>query len=248
MPQSGIGRIKLFNDFTGVGVPIAGTTEAPIILGDFNVVGQGLAETDSGAIRLDSDGLSGVIQLTTTDEDIHAAGLQTATMFDVGLMGTIVMETRVRAAALATEEIFIGFSDVNTDLAIIETAIMHGAGTTLTLTASDLVGFFVADELTDDEGIHMPYNGGSTTGATVSTAVASGIDMVAGDFIILRLEIDNNGTARWYINGVLKQTKIGAVSTTVDLCFNCIVESKTTSVHSLDVDYVEISANRDWTV
>lgn len=247
MAQSEVGKIRIFEDFTGPEVAVAGTTAPPINFGPyFQLVGQGIAEADSGAVA--QAGLSGVMRFTTTDEDVHCAGLQTDTMFDVGLMAPIVMEARVQLPALTTEEVFIGFSDVQTDLAIIEGAIMHGATTTLTLTASDLIGFFLADELTDDEGWHMPYNGGTTTGATTSTSVASGVDAVAGEYNILRLEIDNNGTARWYIDGVLKQTVEGAVSTTTDLCFSCLVESKTTATKSMDVDYILITANRDWTV
>jgi len=247
--QSEVGDIKIFEDFLGGEVAVAGTTAPPVALTSaLNVVGQGLAEADAGMSIYDSDGLSGVAAFVTTNEDVHACGLQTATVFDVGKMAPIVMEVRVRMPALATEEVFIGFSDVNTDLAIIEGAIMHGVTTTLTLTASDLIGFFLADELTDDEGWHMPYNGGATTGATTSTAVASGVDAIAGEFNILRLEIDNNGTARWYIDGVLKQTVVGAVSTTTDLCFNCLVESKTTACKTMDIDYVLIRANRDWTI
>jgi hypothetical protein len=246
--QSEVGRIKLFEDFTGPGIPVADTVAPPIMLGQFNVVGQGLAETDSGAPRLDSDALDGVIQLTTTDEDIHAAGLQTATMFDVAKMAPIVMEARVRCAAITTGEIFIGFSDVNTDLAIIEGAISHIGTTTVTLTASDLVGFQKSSEATDSTDWHGVFNGGTTTGATVSTDIDFDTPQVAGDFQILKLEIDPDGTARWYIDGVLKQTKVGAVSTTTDLCFNCLVESKTTAVKTMDVDYVLVTANRDWTI
>ena len=251
MAQSGKGRIELFEDFIGVEEAVAGTTAPPIKLGaHFQLVGQGIADNDSGAVALDSDGLSGVIQLTTTDEDVHCAGLQTATMFDVGLMGTIVLEARVRMAAItaATYEVFIGFSDVNTDLAIIEGAICHGDTTTITLTASDLVGFLQASDLTDSDDWHMVFAGGTTTGLTTSTSIDADADTVAGEFQVLRLEIDNNGTARWYVDGVLKQTKVGAVSTTTDLCANILVESKAAAVKTMDVDYVLIRANRDWTV
>jgi hypothetical protein len=249
MAQSEVGRIEIFEDFIGSpSVPVAGTDAPPINFGKFNLVGQGIAETDSGAIRLDSDGLSGVVQFTTTDEDIHDAGVQTATMFDVGLMAPITMEARVRMAAITTGEEFIGFSNVNTDLAIIEGAICHGATTTLTLTASNLVGFLTSTELTDSTDIHGVYKGGSTTGATVSTSVDFDTPWVAGEWKVLKLEIDNNGTARWFVDGVLKQTVEGAVSTTTDLCFNCLVESKTTAVKTMDVDYIKITANRDWTV
>ena len=250
MAQSGKGRIEIFEDFIGVEEAVAGTTAPPIKLGAYlQLVGQGIADTDSGAVALDSDGLSGVIQLTTTDEDVHCAGLQTATLFDVGKMGTIVLEVRVRHAAItaALGETFIGFSDVNTDLAIIEGAICHGDTVTITLTASDLVGFLLAGDLTDSADWHMVYNGGTTTGETVSTSIDADAAAVAGDFQILRLEIAPNGTVRWYIDGVLKQTKAGAVSITTDLCANILVESKTTAVKTMDVDYVLIRANRDWT-
>ena len=65
---------------------------------------------------------------------------------------------------------------------------------------------------------------------------------------MLRLELFPNGTAEWWVDGVLEQTVTGAVSTSVDLCLNVLVESKTTAVKTLDIDYIKIWANRDWTV
>ena len=251
MSQSGPGKIVLFDDFTGgEEILVAATTAPPMTVGNgtFSLVGQGLAETDSGAIFLDSDGLNGVLQLTTTDEDIHAVGLQTPIMFDVGLMGTIVAEARVRQAAITTGEFFFGFSDVQTDLAIIEGAIAHAATTTLTLTASDICGFISAPELTAAAEVHAIFNGGATTGVTDSTLNELSVNWVAGEYLVLRMEIDTNGTCRWYVNGVLKKTVEGAVSTSVDLCCSLIIESKTTAVKTLDVDYLKIKANRDWTV
>ena len=247
MAQGSDSRLMIDEDFYGAASTLAATTVPPIALGGLNIVGQGIAETDSGAPRLDSDGLNGVIQLTTTNEDVHAAGLQSATMFDVGLMGSIVMEARVRQAALNTGEVFIGFSDVNTDLAIIEGAICHGDTITVTLTASDLVGFLMASDLTDNSDWHGVYNGGTTTGETVSTSVDFDAGATAGEYQVLRLEIFPNGTVEWWVDGVLEQTTTGAVSTSVDLCLNVIVESKTTAVKTMDVDYIRVWANRDWT-
>jgi len=247
--QSGQGRIRIFEDFGVTVQPVLSTVAPPIPLGAYlQLVGQGLADTDSGAVRLDSDGLSGVTQFLTTNEDVHAAGVQTATMFDVALMGTIVMEARVRMAALtaATCEAFIGFSDVNTDLAIIEGAICHGDTVTLTLTASDICGFLLASDLTDADDWHAVFAGGTTTGVTASASNDLDDDAVAGEWQILRLEIDPNGTARWLIDGVLKKTVVGAVSTTTDLCFSALREAKTAAVATMDVDYILIEANRDW--
>jgi len=250
MVQSGDSRLVINEDFLGgTEVAVASTTAPPINWPPFlTFVGQGIADTDSGAIILDSDGMNGVVQLTTTNEDVHCAGFQTPVMFDVALNGTIVLEVRARQAALNTGEVFIGFSDVATDLAIIEGAICHGDTVTVTLTASDIVGFLMASDLTDNSDWHGVYNGGTTTGETTSTDVDFDADATAGEYQVLRLELFPNGTVEWWVDGVLEQTVTGAVSTSVDLCMNVLVESKTTAVKTLDVDYIRVWANRDWTV
>ena len=250
MVQSGDSRLVINEDFLGgTEVAVASTTAPPINWPPFlTFVGQGIADTDSGAVMLDSDGLNGVVQLTTTNEDVHCAGFQTPVMFDVALNGTIVMEVRCRQAALNTGEVFIGFSDVATDLAIIEGAICHGDTTTLTLTASDIIGFLMASDLTDNSDWHGVYNGGTTTGETTSTDVDFDAGATAGEYQVLRLELFPNGTVEWWVDGVLEQTVTGAVSTSVDLCMNVLVETKTTAVKTLDVDYIRVWANRDWTV
>jgi len=250
MVQSGDSRLVINEDFLGgTEVAVASTTAPPINWPPFlTFVGQGIADTDSGAVMLDSDGMNGVVQLTTTNEDVHCAGFQTPVMFDVALNGTIVMEVRCRQAALNTGEVFIGFSDVATDLAIIEGAICHGDTTTLTLTASDIIGFLMASDLSDNSDWHGVYNGGTTTGETTSTSVDFDAGATAGEYQVLRLELFPNGTVEWWVDGVLEQTVTGAVSTSVDLCMNVLVESKTTAVKTLDVDYIRVWANRDWTV
>ena len=250
MVQSGDSRLVINEDFLGgTEVAVASTTAPPINWPPFlTFVGQGIADTDSGAIILDSDGMNGVVQLTTNNEDVHCAGFKTPVMFDVALNGTIVLEVRARQAALKTGEVFIGFSDVATDLAIIEGAICHGDTVTVTLTASDIVGFLMASDLTDNSDWHGVYNGGTTTGETTSTSVDFDAGATAGEYQVLRLELFPNGTVEWWVDGVLEQTVTGAVSTSVDLCLNVLVETKTTAVKTLDVDYIRIWANSDWTV
>ena len=71
---------------------------------------------------------------------------------------------------------------------------------------------------------------------------------MAGEFQVLRLEVAPNGTARWYIDGVLKQTKTGAVSTTTDLAVVALIEAKSAAIEYAYLDYVYVRANRDWTV
>ena len=104
MAQSEVGEIRLFNDFTGGEVGIANAVAYSAStgfhnLGDFKVIGDGIDVVDSGAVAVDG-GLGGVIRLTTTNEDAHTAALATEVMFDVALMGTLVLEARVQMAAL----------------------------------------------------------------------------------------------------------------------------------------------------
>lgn len=249
--QSEVGKINLFFDFfTGIdtsGVADNTTTRHWYDLGPFKVCGQGANEIDAGVFP--QDALSGVGRITTTDETDHAEAVCTGGLsINVGKMAPIVMEARVELNNLDTKEVFFGLSDISSATFQLEGVVGHGATTTMTLTASDLCGFWLSAELTEDEMWHAIYNGGTTTGETVSTNLELGVDAVAGEFNILRLEIDPNGTARWYIDGVLRKTVAGAVSTTTDLSMALCVEAKGAAVEELDVDYLLLTANRDWTV
>jgi hypothetical protein len=233
MPQSAANnKIRLFYDFFGEDA-IANTAELRN-LGPFSVGGQGSAEVDAGVPTI-AGFLSGAGRITTTNEDNHTTLVGTQAGFDVGLMGTIVLETRVQLENLDTKEVFIGFS-------------VHGATATITNTASDFVGFLLSSELTDDEDWHAVYNGGTAAAVTDSTALDLNDDAVAGEWQILRLELASNGTARWYIDEELLKTVEGAVSTTTNLALCVGVEAKGAAIETLDVDYISVKANRDFTV
>jgi hypothetical protein len=251
MAQAGPGKVPYFDDFAGgIEQPVGNSTAPPLDIGNstFELVGQGIQDTDSGAV-LQGAPMSSIL-ITATNEPEHAAGLNSRTScFDVGLQGTIVMEARVQQAALTSRQVFVGFSDVKTDLAILEGAILKGDTVTITLTASDICGFLMASELSDSADWHGVYKGGTAAGETVSTSVDLDADAAAATWQILRLEMDLNGNARWFVDGELKQSVAGAVSTTTDLCFNLIVEEKGSSLNAnIEVDYVRILCNRDWTV
>ena len=243
------GRIEIFEDFLA-GEDIVAATAATRSFGGsgLRVLGQGIAETDSGITVLESDGLNGVGVFTTTNEDAHSCGVATGTVFDVAKMAPIVAECRVQFADLDTKAFYFGFTDVNTDTTILEGNQLVAASGTLTLSASDLCGFLLDAEATDDEDWIMAYNGGTTTGETTIANIDANDDAVAGEFQILRLEIAPNGTARWYVDGVLKQTKTGAVSTTTDLALLAMIEARAASNEYVYLDYLYVSANRDWTV
>ncbi len=248
MAQSGYGKVVIFEDFLA-GEDIVAATAATRAFGDsgLRVIGQGIAEADSGITVGESDGLNGVGILTTTNEDAHSCGVTTGKVFDVGKMAPINIECRVQFPDLDTKAFYFGLTDVNDDTTILEGNNLVASGTSLTLSASDLCGFLIDAEATDDEDWIMVYNGGTTSGETTIANIDADNDAVAGEYDILRLEVAINGTARWYINGVLKQTVTGAVSTSTDLAVLAMVEARSAAIEYAWIDYIAIEANRDWT-
>ena len=248
MAQSGYGKISIFEDFLA-GEDIVAATAATRAFGGsgLRVIGQGIAEADSGITVGESDGLNGVGILTTTNEDAHSVGLTTGKVFDVGKMAPINIECRVQFPDLDTKAFYFGLTDVNGDTAILEGENLVAAGANLTLSASDLCGFLIDAEATDDEDWIMVYNGGTTSGETTIANIDADNDAVAAEWDVLRLEVSINGTARWYVNGVLKQTVTGAVSTSTDLAVLAMIEARAASNEYAWIDYIAIEANRDWT-
>lgn len=248
--QSDKGKIILWEDFTGKESPVAltNTTEQ---FGDFRLIGDGIADTDSGIVTGESDPcLSGVGVFTTTDEDKHCCGLATPLMFDVAKMAPIILEARVQFDDEDTKGYFMGLSSANGDDLALEDDVVQGTATTLTLTATNFVGFYWSSELTDDADWHAVYNGGTTACSTNSANQDLDDDLVAGEWQVIKLEVDNNGDARWYIDGVLLKSVSTAVSTTADLAAVFMVEDKnnTSAGETAAHDYCSVEANRDWTV
>jgi len=256
--QSGPGRIRLFNDFFcgwDQSDIAATTTLADLeMAGPFIIFGEGLLNLDAGLFHLNV--LSGAVRVTSTaaaEDDPVCIGTYNA--FKVGLMAPILLETRIQCNNLDTKRIFFGLTDAEggdekKDLSIEDDIV---ASTTLTFTpvASDYVGFLFSSEMSDVDVWHGLYRGGTeamTGGAVSETYDFDGHELVAGDWQILRLEVDPNGTARWYIDGVLVKTQEGACATTVAMGVVLGVEGVGSAVEQMDVDYLLVEANRDWTV
>lgn len=252
--MAGPGKIRIFEDFTGGQQDLIANTSVDYTrwLYDFRVVGQGMAETDSG-VPLIATTPGGAVRLTTTNEDVHTIGLETPAVFDVGLMGPLVAEARVQFDAFTTLAAFMGFTDIEIGSSVpdIQTDILTAASATLlTLTASDLVGFYGPDaEITATPTEWMGvYKGGTTTGETTAANVNLGTPVcVPGEWQVIRVEVDPNGDARWFVDGKLRQSVAKAVSTTVDLKFFIAVGAKDALIADMDIDYILVTANRDWT-
>jgi hypothetical protein len=247
MPQSEFGKILLFDDFCGPEIPVAtaiayGAASGGMhSIGPFRVTGD-LVEVDTGIVGLSKAG--GWIRIGGNNEDGKGAAVGTEVVFSPSLNGPLVLEARVELRIITTTSVFIGFVGVNAD-DVAEP--VTSTGTTMTLVAAALAGFIFDSQLTALEW-HMPYNGGTATAPTASNDVDSDVLPVAAESVVLRVEIDPNGTVRWYIDGVLKQTVVNAVSTTTLLAGLVGAWGTTTTATDIDCDYLAIKANRDWTV
>ena len=249
MPQSGPGPIRLFNDFSGVGATLASALDV-YSLGDFYAGGESIEVTTAGIVG--SAFLSGGIQLNTDNTDADTVFVGTNIMFDVGLMGTIVLEARIQMPDFDTKEIFFGLTSILAFDHQLADSISNSSSTVITMTAENC-GFYFSDELTASATEwHGVHNGGtagdSTTVADVNLGTIGSANPTAGEWQIMRLEVDTNGTARWYIDEVLMQTVKGAVSTTTNFAAYVATAANTTQKAIIELDYLLVKANRDWTV
>jgi hypothetical protein len=242
--QSGNGKIELKTDLyandlavSGTGVPGSGINN----VGDFKLVGD-LAETDCGLVPISK--ANGWARITGTDENGYGAALASEVAFSPVLNGTLVLEARVELQALTARNVFVGFAGT-----IADNVLEPLTAATVTITkVVPALGFLLDSQLTAGTKWHMPYLLATDT-TQASTVVVSSQTAVAAESDILRLEVDPNGAARWYINGVLEQSVgagLAATPTTL-LGALCGTWGTTTTVSDLDCDYLMVSANRDWT-
>lgn len=244
MAQSGPGNIEHLAFMGGGEIPIADTVAAPINWdGFFKIVGD-LAETDTGIVSIDKAG--GWVRISNNNEDGKGAGFGTAVAFSPALNGTLVLETRIELAALTARNVFVGFTGLVAD-DVAEPA--TGATVTITYVTTHVLGFVFDSQLTDTTHWHMVHSGGSLAAGTVSTAIVASNDLItAAENQILRVEISPSGTVRWYVNNKLRQTKVGAASTTQLLGALVAAFGTTTTAADADVNYIYFKAANDWTI
>ncbi len=241
------GRILLFHDFCGPEIPVLNAvaygTDAggtAYFLNDFKLIGD-LAETDTGAASTAK--ANGYILLSGNNENGKGAAIATEISLSPALNGTIVVEARLERAVLTAGVIFVGLAGTLAD-DVAEP--VTSTGTTITKVVPCL-GFLLDSQLTAADGLwHMPFLLASDTTQT-STDVEASQTAVATESDVVRLEVDIDGTARWLINGKLEQTQTNAATTTtlMGACVGCWGTTGTAA--TVDVDYLLVMANRDWT-
>lgn len=220
--------VSVFDDFIGDAVDAK-----------WNVVEGTDSATSADSIL--AGGIGGVLRLTTGDAGTGLA----ADMIQVtqalqwqASNGDLCMEVRAKLSAISTCYAFIGFTDVVTLEAPIESA---ASADTLTTNATDAVGFMFDTRMTTDTWWLT-----GVANNTDATAQNTGSAPVADTYATFRVEVSTAGVATFYYNGAAVGTAMtGAVTAATDLT-PTIAVSKTSVAASMtmDVDYVYVSMTR----
>lgn len=135
---------------------------------------------------------------------------------------------------------FIGFTDQSTALEFPATL---GAGDAITPVADDFCGFLY-DTGADTDMLWCVSRKAAGTSQLVNTGLVPG--NTSGDYDVWRIEINNSGTATFYVNGVLAGTITSAITTNITLAFMIGIFGRTASQRYLRVPRVNISMTRSY--
>jgi hypothetical protein len=199
--------------------------------------GQGIVAT------VVSGAAGGAVRLTSGDTTTVAESLSSLTH---GLnwkanQGGLVFEAKVTPApsgTVADAAYFIGLTDALATGTLEEPATL--SGTTITYVADDAVGFLYDTGATTDvfKGVSVK----ATTGVAFASAL-TGPAPVATTAITFRIELTAAGVAELFVNGASIGTLTGVTATVALTPIVCVM-ARTTTVKTIDVDYIYMRANR----
>lgn len=153
------------------------------------------ASENSGTAAIVASKEGGIVGLITGATDTNRSQIVVGLNYKAASGGPLVMEASVAPITnLTGQQIFVGWTDLNT----IE-APFTISGTTLTSNATDAVGLLWSSAATDATHWYFVSVKTDADGAvTLTTAPA----VAAGVFQAVRVEIDKDGNAAAFVNGV----------------------------------------------
>lgn len=218
-------KVVLFDDFLG-----------DVIADEWSAAKGNDAQTVIATIQ---SAISGAVRLTAGDTVVvsESASALTHALNWKAANGGLIMEAKVTpVTSVANVAYFVGFSDVLATTTLEEPITL--SGTTYTTNATDAVGFVFDTAATTDVWYGMGV--ANDVDATAVTCSAPTADTAQ----VLRVELSSAGVASFYIDGVLQGTASGAVTTSVALTPIVVVMARTTTVKSIDIDYIHVEMTR----
>lgn len=212
-------------------------------LGDLLEDGWSAAEgNDAQAIiaTIQAGEVGGVVRMITGDTTTVSESAQALTH---GLnwkanQGGLYMYCRFKpVTAITTAQYFVGFTDTLATTTLEQPFTLSTV--TVTAVADNAVGFLYDTDATNDtwhcQGVK----------ATVATATSnSGLPPIVDTWQDLEIEISTAGTASFYINGALVASVANAVTVTTALTPVVEAMARTTSSRTIDVDVIQVTAQR----
>lgn len=227
-------RVALFNDFVGA----AQTYSTTIVDGIRSRKGSDGACVDWTVTPAKNGTVVGTIGNTTAS--MAVSGIQ----LDAGLdweadAGGLIFQTRIQISRITNIALYVGFTDQTSSLAMpIQSA---ASADTFTTNCSNGCGFmFDTAMATDDWWLTGVANDVDAT--MQDTTIAP----VAATWDVLRIEVDANGKATFYRNGLQAGVSmVGAVTKTVPLTPVVAAFNRTTTgAPTVTVDYLHCCQSR----
>ena len=221
--DSGFGKVKFFDDFTDDTLNTFWSTVNYDTSGTVTIA----SEVQNGAWCAYTDGTDGDIQ------NIFGPHVFTVSA------GTTIFEARVKLSTLS-QGVFVGLTDQND---ADEIPIDYDGGT-LTTTATDAAGFVFDSGKSSSYWYCCSVKNGSD-GAATACALSDG--PVADTYQTLRLEINEAGDIRYFIDGREVTTsgaaRTAAITTTTILCPSVAQKANGTAGY-VYVDYLYVEGGR----
>ncbi len=196
------------------------------------------AGSDSPAAGALTEAVYGKMRLTTGDSNasLAADGVQLTSFLNWKTANGLSFEARLQISAITNVQLFVGLTDQRASLEMPATL----SGTTYTTVATDAVGFLFDTAATTDT-----IRAVGVANDVDATHVDTGIAYVAATDIVLRIEVDRNQNAYFYINGTLVATLASAIRGTVALApIVCARAAGDTVSKTVDIDYIGLSCRR----
>ena len=203
----------------------------------------------SAAIIASPEGKINLVSGTAGTAGVADAACMSAALITHGQavsLGQQIFEARVSTSHITGATICVGLSDkvasgsAEAVLHTVKTATIADDG----LTVSDCLTF-TQDTEAANTALWYATSENAGTIAHITTAGDCVLDLgpIVDTYELLRIEVDANGDARWFINGVLKFTELTAVATSAILVPYIAVtaEDGTPVSTTVSVDYIRFT-------
>lgn len=201
----------------GQGKALSDTAGTATLTGSgVRVHGAGMVETDAGlTASLSDQGPVGILQVgaDSLEAAVLSAGFGTTPAFKPNANGTMVVEAKIaQSVAITVRSVYLGWTGSAIDALA---SIVTGATTVLTPAATigdDFAGLYFDSGMTQAAEWFAPFDKANTSATIAATgAVDTGVAVAAaGTFQTLRVEIDADGSVRFFIDKVLVRTGAAA--------------------------------------